>query len=237
MMDTATHNLTVKRSWHFYDDAVMALASNLTVSTQNKAWTPLASRLLTTALGVEISTKTASYNTIGPYNDKLTSRTVAIWLDHGLGPYTRNYSYIILSNVKVQPMPELIKRYNDDEIFSCISNQDLFHAMAWLTLRRVSFVLRNNTTTMFSSQNSFFKINTRLNDAGAYLFNEATNDLSATLSHPTRINRIVTINIDRIGYGQGCIVLSDLATNVMIALPSSDPLLGASVTVTCKKNN
>ncbi|CAM4864767.1 unnamed protein product [Rotaria socialis] len=237
MMDTATHNLTVKRSWHFYDDAVMALASNLTVSTQNKAWTPLASRLLTTALGVEISTKTASYNTIGPYNDKLTSRTVAIWLDHGLGPYTRNYSYIILSNVKVQSMPELIKRYNDDEIFSCISNQDLFHAMAWLTLRRVSFVLRNNTTTMFSSQNSFFKINTRLNDAGAYLFNEATNDLSATLSHPTRINRIVTINIDRIGYGQGCIVLSDLATNVMIALPSSDPLLGASVTVTCKKNN
>ncbi|CAF4675029.1 unnamed protein product [Rotaria socialis] len=235
MMDTATHNLTVKRSWHFYDDAVMALASNLTVSTQNKAWTPLASRLLTTALGVEISTKTASYNTIGPYNDKLTSRTVAIWLDHGLGPYTRNYSYIILSNVKVQSMPELIKRYNDDEIFSCISNQDLFHAMAWLTLRRVSFVLRNNTTTMFSSQNSFFKINARLNDAGAYLFNEATNDLSATVSHPTRINRIVTINIDRIGYGQGCIVLSDLTTNVMIALPSSDPLLGASVTVTCKK--
>ncbi|CAF3356164.1 unnamed protein product [Rotaria socialis] len=183
MMDTATHNLTVKRSWHFYDDAVMALASNLTVSTQNKAWTPLASRLLTT----------------------------------------------------VQSMPELIKRYNDDEIFSCISNQDLFHAMAWLTLRRVSFVLRNNTMTMFSSQNSFFKINARLNDAGAYLFNEATNDLSATLSHPTRINRIVTINIDRIGYGQGCIVLSDLTTNVMIALPSSDQLLGASVTVTCKK--
>ncbi|CAF4486605.1 unnamed protein product [Rotaria socialis] len=212
MMDTATHNLTVKRSWHFYDDAVMALASNLTVSTQNKAWTPLASRLLTTALGVEISTKTASYNTIGPYNDKLTSRTV-------------------------QSMPELIKRYNDDEIFSCISNQDLFHAMAWLTLRRVSFVLRNNTTTVFSSQNSFFKINARLNDAGAYLFNEATNDFSATVSHPTRINRIVTINIDRIGYGQGCIVLSDLTTNVMIALPSSDPLLGASVTVTCKKNN
>ncbi|CAF3473476.1 unnamed protein product [Rotaria socialis] len=217
MMDTATHNLTVKRSWHFYDDAVMALASNLTVSTQNKAWTPLASRLLTTG-----------NVTIGFFNGTI------ITLFDGI-----NYSfrYTTKTSDNVQSMPELIKRYNDDEIFSCISNQDLFHAMAWLTLRRVSFVLRNNTTTVFSSQNSFFKINARLNDAGAYLFNEATNDFSATVSHPTRINRIVTINIDRIGYGQGCIVLSDLTTNVMIALPSSDPLLGASVTVTCKKNN
>ncbi|CAF4070016.1 unnamed protein product, partial [Rotaria magnacalcarata] len=167
----------------------------------NNAWTTLASRLLTTAkasdnvqwvhignsdidhvlqtqefssvLGAEISTKTASYNTIGPYNDTLTSRAVAIWLDHGLGPHTRNYSYIILPNVKVQSMPELIKRYNDDEIFSCISNQDLLHAMAWPTLQRVS-----------------------------------------------------------IDYGQGCIVLSDFTTNVTVALPSSDQLLGASVTVT-----
>ena len=32
MMDTATHNLTAKRSWHFYDDAIVALATNLTLT-------------------------------------------------------------------------------------------------------------------------------------------------------------------------------------------------------------
>ena len=48
MMDTASHNLTVKRSWHFYDDAIIALATNLTLTTSTTAWTTLASRLLPT---------------------------------------------------------------------------------------------------------------------------------------------------------------------------------------------
>ena len=47
-MDTASHNLTAQRSWHFYDHALIALATNLTVnSTSSSAWTTLASRLLT----------------------------------------------------------------------------------------------------------------------------------------------------------------------------------------------
>ena len=48
MMDTASHNLTAKRSWHFYDDAIIALATNLTLTTPTTAWTTLASRLLPT---------------------------------------------------------------------------------------------------------------------------------------------------------------------------------------------
>ena len=46
MMDTASHNLTAQRSWHFYDDAVIALATNLTLTTPTTTWTTLASRLL-----------------------------------------------------------------------------------------------------------------------------------------------------------------------------------------------
>ena len=46
MMDTASHNLTAQRSWHFYDDAVIALATNLTLTTPTTVWTTLASRLL-----------------------------------------------------------------------------------------------------------------------------------------------------------------------------------------------
>lgn len=46
MMDTASHNLTAQRSWHFYDDAIVALATNLTLATTTTPWTTLASRLL-----------------------------------------------------------------------------------------------------------------------------------------------------------------------------------------------
>jgi len=37
MMDTASHNLTAQRSWHFYDDAIVALATNLTLKTSTTA--------------------------------------------------------------------------------------------------------------------------------------------------------------------------------------------------------
>jgi len=46
MMDTASHNLTAKRSWHFFDDAIIALASQLAVTTPTTPWTTLASRVL-----------------------------------------------------------------------------------------------------------------------------------------------------------------------------------------------
>ena len=46
MMDTLSHNLTAKRSWHFYDDAIIAVANNLSVNVSATPWTTLASRLL-----------------------------------------------------------------------------------------------------------------------------------------------------------------------------------------------
>jgi chondroitin AC lyase len=291
MMDTATHDLTAKRSWHFYDDGIIALASNLTITSQNTVWTTLASRLLPkgnvtvgffngtiislvdginysfpytmnkaeniqwihlsesnigyllqtqglySAIGAEVSTKTASYNTIGPYNNTVTGRTVTVWIDHGLGPYTRDYSYMILPNVSLTSMPDLIQHYDNEHLFSCISNNDLFHGIAWPTLQRASFVLWKNITTTFSCQSPSFKINAQFNDDGVYLFNETATDFSVTVSHPIRINDTVRITVDRIGFGQGCAALSDSTTEVTIALPSSPQMLGSSVTVTCKKRH
>jgi chondroitin AC lyase len=288
-MDTATHNLTAKRSWHFYDDAIVALASNLTLTTANTAWTTLASRLVPTgditvgffngktislsdgtnysfpytsnksenvqwihiggcnigyllqtqglygAVGAEISTKTASYNTIGPYNDTMTGRTATVWIDHGLGPYTRDYSYMILPNVNVQSMPDIIQRYDNENIFSCLSNNDHFHGVAWPSLQRASFVLWDNISTTFSCQSSSFKLTAKLQNDGLYLFNETSTDFSVTVSHPTRINDNVTITVDRVGFGPGCKALSGFTTDVTIALPSITLYQGSSVTVTCKK--
>jgi hypothetical protein len=48
MMDTLTHNMTAQRSWHFYDDAIIAIATNISVKTSATPWTTLASRLLPT---------------------------------------------------------------------------------------------------------------------------------------------------------------------------------------------
>jgi len=192
---------------------------------------------LYSAIGAEVSTKTASYNAIGPYNNTVTGRTVTVWIDHGLGPYTRDYSYMILPNVSFTSMPELIQRYDNEHLFSCISNNDLFHGIAWPTLQRASFVLWKNITTTFSCQSPSFKINAQCKDDGVYLFNETATDFSVTVSHPIRINDTVRITVDRIGSGQGCAALSDSTTEVTIALPSSPQMLGSSVTVTCKKRH
>ncbi|CAF1461432.1 unnamed protein product, partial [Didymodactylos carnosus] len=203
MMDTASHNLTAKRSWHFYDDAIITLATNLTLTTPTTAWTTLASRLLPTGqitigffnstvitlsdgiysfryiqnktsnvqwihvggsdigyllqvqkqydtLGIEIQNKTNNYNTIGAYNYSVTARMLTIWINHGVGPYTLDYGYIILPNVSLQSMPSVIKQYDQEQIFSCISTNRLFHGTMWPSLKRASFVLWDNITTTFS---------------------------------------------------------------------------------------
>ena len=46
MMDTATHNLTAKRTWHFYDDHIIALGNQIEDNTTALLQTTLASRLL-----------------------------------------------------------------------------------------------------------------------------------------------------------------------------------------------
>jgi hypothetical protein len=61
----------------------------------------------------------------------------------------------------------------------------------------------------------------------AYLFSETAIDFNT-----------MKITVDRVEYGGACRVSSDIApttTNVGLRLPSSPPLLGTSVNVTCQK--
>ncbi len=292
MMDTASHNLIAKRSWHFYDDVIIALATNLTLTTPTTAWTTLASRLLHTgqitvgffnstivtlsdgnysfpyvqnstsnvqwihaggaadigyllqtqkqydSLGIEIGTKTGNYNTIGPYNHAVTARMLTIWLNHGKGPYTLDYGYMILPNVSLESVPAVIKQYEEEQVFSCISTNNLFHGTMWPALKRASFVLWDNITTTFSCQSPLFQLTVQLSDAGAYLFSETDTNFTVTASHPIRIDGTVKVVVDRVGSGQGCAATSNVDapnTSVTLALPSSPELLGASVNVACKK--
>jgi hypothetical protein len=291
MMDTATHNLTAQRSWHFYDDAIIALATNLTLTTPNIAWTTLASRILNrgqitvgffnstivtlsdgnysfpyepkktsnvqwihvgetdfgyvlqgqglySALGIDFGNKTGNFITIGASNHTVTARFLTIWLDHGRGPYVFDYRYMILPNVSLESMPKVIQQYNEEQVFSCISTNNLFHGTVWPSLKRASFVLWNNSATTFSCKSPLFEINIELSDAGAYLFSETENDFTITASQPLRVNGSVKVTVDRVGYGEGCTVSSDSdasMTNVVVTLPSSDQLLGASVNTKCKK--
>jgi chondroitin AC lyase len=291
MMDTASHNLTAKRSWHFYDDAVIALATNLTLRTSTTAWTTLASRLLPTgkisigffnstiitlndgnysfpyvqdktsnvqwihlgesnigyvlqlqqqydSLGVQVGTVTGNYNSINIYNHPVTARIVTLYINHGLGPYLLDYNYMILPNVSLESMPALIKQYDEEQLFACISSNNLFHGTMWPRLKRAAFVLWDNITTIFSCKSPMFEVNIELSDAGAYIFSESVTDFTLTASHPMRVHGTVKITVDRVGNGEGCTVSlnSDATTtNVLLALPSSSQLLGASVNVTCKK--
>jgi hypothetical protein len=293
IMDTASHNLTAQRSWHFYDDAIISLATNLTLTTPTTAWTTLASRLLTigqisigffnstiitfsdgnysfpyiqnkssnvqwihiggtnigyllqiqglySELGVNLGTKTGNYHDIGPFNYTVTERLLTIWINHGRGPYTLDYGYIIVPNISLELMPTLIKQYDEEQIFSCISTNKLFHGTMWPRLKRASFVLWDNITTTFSCNSLLFQITVELSDAGAYLFSETTSDFTVTASHPTRVNGNMRLTLDRMGYGEGCNMWSyrnTSYTNITLTLPSSLELQGASVNVTCKKQN
>ena len=289
MMDTASHKLTAKRSWHFYDDAIIALATNLTLTTQTTAWTTLASRLLPTgkitvrffnstvvtlsdgdysfpyiqgktsnvqwihlgnsdiayllqlqeqyaSLGIQIGIKTGNYFDIGPFNSTVTARVLTIWIDHGLGPYTLDYNYIILPNVSLESMPAVIEHYNDEQVFSCVSSNNWFHGTMWPALKRASFVLWENITTTFSCRSPLFEINIELSDAGAYLFTETETDFTVTASHPTRTTGSLEVSVDRLGSGQACSILSKpngKKTTVTLTLPSAKDHLGASVSIKC----
>jgi chondroitin AC lyase len=291
-MDTATHNLTAKRSWHFYDDAVIALATNLTLTTRTTAWTTLASRLLPTgqisigffnstiitlndgnysfpyvqgktsnvqwihvggsnigyvlplqqqydSVGVQVGVKTGDYHAIGPFRRNVTARMVTLYVNHGLGPYSNlDYNYMVLPNVSLESIPTLVKKYDDEQVFACISTNKLVHGTVWPTLKRASFVLWDNVTTTFSCKSPTFEINIELSNAGAYLFSESGTDFTLTASHPMRVGGTLKVKVDRVGSGEGCTTSSDIdatETNVALMLPSSPEYLGSSVNVTCKK--
>jgi chondroitin AC lyase len=297
MMDTVSHNLTAQRSWHFYDDAIIALATDLTLKTSTTAWTTLASRQLPSgqitvaffnstvvtlsdglysfpytanascraqwihvgetdiayllrgpyqtyrSISIELKNKTGNYDTIGVSNVSVTDRALTIWIDHGEGPWTSNYSYLILPHISLATIPQVIQQYDDEHVFSCLSSHRLFHGTMWPSLKRASFVLWDNITTVFSCTSPLFQINVELSDAGAFLFSETERDFTVTLSHPMRTKGSITVTIDRVGYGDGCTRsrstngwrAKNTTTDVTVMLPRSAQLLGSSVQVTCKK--
>ncbi|CAF1203117.1 unnamed protein product [Rotaria sordida] len=293
IMDTASHNLTAQRSWHFYDDAIIAVATNLTLTLSRTAWTTLASRLVVagqitigffnstvitlidgnysfpysqnttfnvqwihvggteigyllqiqrqySSLEIEIGIKTGNYDAIGPFNSTVTARMLTVSINHGVGPYIRDYGYIILPNTSLESIPAVIKQYDEEQVFSCISTNNTFHGTIWPTRKRASFVLWDNSTATFSCKSLLFSITIQLNDAGAYLFSENSTDFSLTASHPTRVNGTVKVTVDRVGYGEHCTVSSNSnasTTMIILPLPTSKELLGGSVTATCKKQN
>jgi chondroitin AC lyase len=291
MMDTASHNLTAKRSWHFYDDAIIALATNLTLRTSTTAWTTLASRLLPAgqitigffnstivtlndgnysflyvqnstsnvqwvhvggsdiayllqlqqqyaSLGVQVGMQTGNYSAIGPWHSTVTARMLTVYISHGVGPYILDYNYMILPNVSLESVPVLVKQYDEEQVFGCISSNDLVHATTWPTSKRASVILFGWYPTTVSCKSPMFELNMQLSDGGAYLFTETDTDFTITVSHPYRLNSTMQVTVDRVGTGEGCTVSSGVGattTKVMWSWPSAPELKGASVNVTCKK--
>ena len=290
-MDTASHDLTAQRSWHFYNDAVIALATNLTLTTANVAWTTLASRLLRSgqvsigffnatiitlndgnytfpysqgktsnvqwihlgdsnigyilpleqqyaSVGVQVGVKTGNYDTMGPFNSTITARMVTLYLNHGRGPYTLDYNYMIVPNVSLESMPTIIKQYTEEQVFVCISTSGHFHGTMWPSLKRAAFVLWKNITTTFSCKSPTFELNIELSDAGAYLYSESETNFTLTASHPMRVGGMVKITVDRVGSGEGCTTSTNsdaTKTDVILELSRDPQLLGISVNITCNK--
>jgi hypothetical protein len=66
------------------------------------------------------------------------------------GLYTLDYNYMILANVSLESMPRLIKQYDEEQVFACISNNGNFQGIVWSTLKYASFVLWDDNVTTFS---------------------------------------------------------------------------------------
>jgi len=288
VMDTLSNNLTAQRSWHFYDDAIIALATNLSVNVSATPWTTLASRVipigqvsigffngtvitlndgnytfpsnvqwahiseqnlgyvlplpqLYDSFGVQLGNKTGNYAEISPYNVTVTTRFVTIYINHGRGPFTdRDYNYMILPNVTLESMPTLVKKYDEEGVFTCLllNGSSMSHGTAWPSLKRAAFVTWENRSTTFLCKTRTFSLNFTVAYSGLYLFSETENDFTITASNPMRIKGHLNVTVDRQGSGDGCVSKSDeniIATNAVLYLPTENVYLGQSVNITCKK--
>ena len=97
MMDTATHNLTAKRTWHFYDDFIVALANGIHDNTSGLLQTAIVSRLLPPAntlagtLTVQWSNGTRMVLADGVYAFQ-SSEPYVLWF------HADNTAWIVLDN-------------------------------------------------------------------------------------------------------------------------------------------
>jgi len=289
VMDTLSNNLTAQRSWHFYDDAIIAVASNLSVYAATTPWTTLASRVipigqvsigffngtvitlndgnytfpsnvqwahiseqnlgyvlplpqLYDSFGVQLGNKTGNYADVCSENVTSTARFVTIYINHGRGPFTdRDYNYMILPNVTLESMPTLVKKYDEEGVFTCITinGNTSSHGTVWPSLKRATFVAFNNYSTSFQCKTRTFSLNITVAYSGLYMFSETENDFTITVSHPIRIKGHLNVTVDREGYGTDCgmVIEGDTPrTNVTLYLPTDNVYLGQSVNVTCKKH-
>ena len=99
-----------------------------------------------------------------------------------------------------------------------------FHEVVWPSLKRASSVLWDNITTTFSCKSPLVQINLELTSACAYLFSETDTDFTLSVSRLVRVNGTMKVSVDRVEYGEGCIVSSNMnssQTDVVLTLPAS----------------
>jgi len=227
------------------------LATNLTLTTSNVAWTTLASRLLSEeqiTVGFLNSTVVTlnDGNYSFPYSSKVqwihVGRSDIVYLLQTQQQYqsigidlriqTGNYDTIGAShfNVTARMLTIWIDHgrgpFNLDYQYTILPN---------ISLESLPNNMNNNKST-FSCQSLSFNLNIQLIHAAIYLFSETDFDFTLTVSQPIRINGMMNITIDRIGYGQRCAIFNN-NTNVTVPLPTSFQFMGQSVNTNCNKHS
>ncbi len=107
-------------------------------------------------------------------------------INHGVDPFTLDYNYMILPNVSIESMPRVIKKYEEEQVFVCMSINDHFHETMWPPLTRASFVLWRDNATTFSCKSPLFQIDMQLSRSGTYIFSETEKEFTLTASHIIR---------------------------------------------------
>jgi hypothetical protein len=72
--------------------------------------------------------KIEDFSNIRPTNSPVTTRMLTLAINHRRGPFDNlYYNYMILPNVILESMPRLIKQYDAEQVFACVSSNGHFH--------------------------------------------------------------------------------------------------------------
>jgi chondroitin AC lyase len=204
------------------------------------------------ALTIDCRNKFGNVNQIGPWNFEMQARLLTAAIVHGRGPTSKalNYTYMIIPNITIDRMPSLWTRYmlliDNTYTYEQPQNDNTvlhIHGFCDAFVRRASVLLFDSVSTVGDGvyyNCSNLSLSVYMEQAGAFLYSENSDNFTVTAAHPTLAQGTLAISVNR-----GSITTaectndvrwqSQAGTRILLTLPGSNQLLGMSVSVTCKK--
>jgi hypothetical protein len=207
-----------------------------------------------TALTIDCRNKSGNVNQLGPWDFEMQGRLLTAAIVHGRGPTNESlsYTYMIIPNVTINDMLSFLNRYIllTDNTYTLEQRQydDTIlhmHGTCDPAVQRASILLFNDASAVGNGvyyNCSGLSLSVYMERAGAFLYSENSNSFTVTAAHPILSQGTISISINRDSMTTAECTndmrwRSQPGTQILLTLPSSNELLGMSVSVTCMKKS